>query len=114
MYLAIKKPKEQHTIYKERKFSNMKNHLSNRRFYLKVLQISKLDRKKILLNLINIYKFFGIILYKMEMQIIKKVKKIGGSYAVIIPKEVLDLFEIEEGDFLVLKVVDVIKKGNNK
>ena len=44
-----------------------------------------------------------------------KLRKVGNSYVVTIPKETIDRFELEEGDFLAMNFdADEIKKGKEK
>jgi len=45
-----------------------------------------------------------------------KLRKVGNSYVVTIPKDTIDRFELEEGDFLALSLDtnDIKKKWNWK
>ena len=44
-----------------------------------------------------------------------KLRKVGNSYVVTIPKETVDRFELKEGDFLAINFdADEIKKGKVK
>ena len=44
-----------------------------------------------------------------------KLRKVGNSYVVTIPKDTVDRFELDEGDFLPIELdTEEIKKSNKK
>lgn len=49
----------------------------------------------------------------MERPLEVKVRKIGTSYGVIIPKEVLDSMKVGEGDTLIIKEMEAVKKAKD-
>jgi putative addiction module antidote len=49
----------------------------------------------------------------MKRKFDSKLRKVGNSYVVTIPKDTIDRFELNEGDFLALELdTDEIKKEN--
>lgn len=52
---------------------------------------------------------------KRERKFDVRLRKVGNSYVVTIPKDTVDRFEIEEGDFIALSFdAGDIKRENNK